>query len=74
MNLSCKQVVIISSNGMAGNQNAECRAFTTHGRTHCHAHRTEEIKRLSQAKVQAREAYEAAEKAFDVYFHEGTGL
>jgi hypothetical protein len=69
MNASC-----LFWNDFDNDDEGPCGKPTTHGRTHCHAHRAEEIKRLSQAKARAREAYEAAEKAFDVYFREGTGL
>lgn len=51
-----------------------CGEPTKLGRTHCHGHRVEKIKELPQAKMRAREADEAAEKAFDVYFREGSGL
>lgn len=68
MNTSCKQTVVISSNGMAGNQNAECGEPTFHGRSHCAAHRAEELRRLSRLKWQA---YADIEKAFVDYLSEG---
>jgi hypothetical protein len=70
MNTSCKRLLEVEGD----NDPMTCQEPTKFGRTHCHEHRAEELKRLSQAKVRAREAYEAAEKAFDVYFREGSGL
>lgn len=65
MNTSCKWWRDDDDGGTA------CGQPTKNGRTHCHFHRVEELKRLSQAKVRARVAYEAAEKAHADYFHEG---
>jgi hypothetical protein len=74
MNTTCRHVTLTFGSIGGHSETAPCGEPTTHGRTHCHVHRVEKIKELSQAKVRAREAYEAAEKAFDVYFREGSGL
>lgn len=68
MNTTCKFWYDDDDGGRA------CAEPTKHGRTHCHVHRAEEIRRLSKIKNDRRRAYEVAEQMFNAYFSEGDPL
>lgn len=51
-----------------------CRELTRNGRTHCEAHREQELQRLWRRREDARRARDLAEQDYMTYLSEGYSL
>lgn len=72
MNTSCQQQPLILCGSGCG-EHAPCGAPTLRGRTHCEAHREEELRRLDRRRQQTKRDFEGADMEYHSYLSEGYG-